>query len=295
MVYPWAYPATIFAASVNIALAHAILATGTYTPGFAYFAAISGGVALAWASKHVELDVYGPSGVDSDFSDSVSAWQSWAVIAGAVSLVLGLVLGITHKPAKAEQATSKANRFFALVIVGCFWTLMGIVANNFDESYFDRDESKYGNNMRDFRSDSNYLNLVSPFAWDFSIWTAVVASSFGLELLIRGHVTTGIAALAMTQAANLVGWAAKHQNEGSEYADEDDLEPDVRAWTALALVSGVFTFIVCHLIFFGKEKGEQSAVVHVHAPHAQPEPVRTLNPEDRDLFATEGAARHNDH
>jgi hypothetical protein len=252
---------------------------------------------LAWSSKHVEKDVYGPSGdVDSDFTESVSAWQSWAVIAGAISLVVGLVLGLTHKPAKPEATTSKANRVFALLIVGCFWTLMGIVANNFDESYFDRDEGFFGNNMRDFRSESNYANLISPFAWDFSIWTAVVASSFGLELLIRGHVTTGIAALTMTQAANLVGWAARHQNEGSPDPVEDDLEPEVRAWTALALVSGVLTFLVCHFIFFGKEKGEQSAVVHVHAPHAQPEPVRTLNPEDRDLFATEGgAARHNDH
>jgi hypothetical protein len=250
-VYNWAYPATIFAASVNIAVAHATLSTNTYTAGFSLFAGLTGLIALAWASTHVKQDVYGESETQgsNDFGESVRAWQSWAIIAGAVSIILGLVMALTApKPqSNGEQPKRKMGFVFvALLLLLTFCTLVGIVAGLFDNHFFDRDESVYGNDMRAYERDdaNNFANDVSPFSWDFSIWTSAVGAAFALSLLTNSHGMNGIAALTVTQAANLVGWAAKTANTGSQDPTQDQLEPESRAWSAIALVGGIISFLI---------------------------------------------------
>jgi hypothetical protein len=299
IAYNWAYLATIFAASVNIALAHAILRTGSYTSGFAAFAAVTGIIALAWVSKHNDYGTFGPES-DNSFTSTVLAWQSFGVIAGAVSFILGMILAVMHKPAKTdddEKQNKTVSRGVALLIVIVFFTLIGIVAALYDKSLLDRSQGTYGNDERVVGGGGNYANNISPFAWEFSIWSSAVAASFGIELLVHGGGSTGIAALTATQGANLVGWAAKHSNVGSVRAQWDQLKGITRAWEGVALVAGVVAVLVALSILrinaHGKrgQDGQPPVVVHP----ANPEQARSLNPEDRYLFHTEGGKPRDEH
>jgi len=288
--YNWAYPATIFAASVNIALAHSVLRTGTYTQGFAAFSLITGTIALAWASKHQDKGEWGNKG----FSSSVNAWQSFAIIAGAFSIIVGLLMLVFHKATKTDDQAppnKMVGRVGALVIVVVFFTLIGLVSSLFDKSFLD--SSHQGNDMRVWESNKGdpYANYVSGFAWDFSIWASAVAASFGLELLFHGFATGGITALALTQSANLVGWAAKHTNVGSQNPDKDNLNSRTRAWEGVALVAG----IICVLVALrGLHRSKSSATAPAPQQQNNPEAAKSLNADDRDLFAT-GGAKQGDH
>jgi hypothetical protein len=291
VVYNWAYPATIFAASVNIALAHAVLRTGTYTQGFAAFALITGTIALAWASKHQDKGEWG----DQSFSSSVHAWQSFAIIAGAFSIIIGLLMVIFHKTTKTDDQAPPnkvIGRIGALIIVIIFCTLIGIVSSLFDNSYLDKEH--HGNDMRNFESNKGnpYANNVSAFAWDFSIWASAVAASFGIECLFHGAATGGITALALTEAANLVGWASKHANVGSLDPDKDNMNSTTRAWTGVALVAGV----ICVLVTFKGLQSSKASSQTAPAPAQQnnPDAAKSLNADDRDLFAT-GGGKQGDH
>jgi uncharacterized membrane protein len=290
IAYNWAYWATIFAAAVNIALAHAVLRTGTYTQGFAAFALITGVIALAWASKHQDQGEWG----DDDFSSSVNAWQSFAIIAGSFSIIIGLLMLIFHKATKTDDQAppnKMIGRLGALIVVVVFLTLIGLVANLFDNSFLDSDHQ--GNDMRNWQSNKGdpYANDVSGFAWDFSIWASAVAAAFGIELLFHGVATGGITALALTQSANLVGWAAKHANRGSLDPDHDNLNSDTRAWTGVALVAG----IICVLVALkGLHRSKSSATAPAPQQQNNPDAAKSLNADDRDLFAT-GGAKQGDH
>jgi hypothetical protein len=313
IAYNWAYPATIFAAMVNIALAHTILHTGSYSQGFAAFSAITGVIALAWASNHEDEGSYGNSG---DFTDTVTSWQSWAIIAGATSLVLGLIMTVRQigdkkrRDAGAESSPSdnKAVRVVAFLVVVVFFALIGLVSALFSKQYLDRKYSNYGNDMRviGHRSE-NYANQVSPFAWDFTIWSSAVVASFGIELLINGWKYPGITALVFAEAANLVGWAAKHTNVGSVQDDWEKLDSITRAWEGVALVAG---FLAClgalSLLKSRREAIRPGDATRFHTVshrestagltggqgqgQGQPEGRReTINEDDQSLFKTAGS------
>jgi hypothetical protein len=294
--FNWAYTATIFAASVNLALAHTMFRTGTYTSGFAAFAAITGVIALAWAGQHHDRGEWNTS--SADFTDTILAWESFAVIAGAISLILGLFLAFTAERRKDHEGSEgKVGRLGALVVVLVFFTLIGFVAALFVKQFLVREGLVYGNDMRmvggelypDVREE-NFGNQVSPFAWDFSVWTSAVAAAFGIEVLINGWGSGGIAALTLTQAANLVGWAAQHTHVGSVRPKFDNLDDLTRAWEGLALVGGIITALLAFYILSRRDGKADGNPVVVHHQREQGVPMddrqQSLGEEDQNLFKT---------
>jgi len=267
IVFNWSYNASIFAAAVNLAVAIAIIVTGTYCSGFAIFGALSGLVALAWASKHQDLGAT----QGADFTDTAQSWMSFAIIACAFELIGGIVLlakGVSHPQVKSSAALKGG----ALLVLLGLCTVVGLVAALFDYQYFDDYYSVNGDNFNRV-GPGNYANLVSPFAWPISIWTSVVGSAFALAIIIRGSPSTGLAALSLTEAALLLGWASNHVYFGS--ALSNNLNPLTRAWEGVALSFAVLLFFLAGymLVIVPSEKHEdahpQGAVPHTdEAPHS---------------------------
>jgi hypothetical protein len=297
--FNWAYPATIMAASVNLALAHTLFRTGTYTSGFAAFAAITGVIALAWASQHHDRGEWTVTG--EDFTDTVLAWESFAIIAGAISLICGLALAFKAERRKVdgEGSETKVGRFGALIIILVFFTLIGFVAALFVKEFLIREGVVYGNDMRMVGGDlapdvreENFGNQVSPFAWDFSVWTSAVAAAFGIEVLFHGWGSGGITALTLTQSANLVGWAAQHTRIGSVRPKFRNLDDLTRAWEGLALVAGILTAILAFYILSSRRDLKPDGAPVVVHQREQGVPMddrqQTLGEEDQNLFKTGG-------
>jgi len=211
--------------------------------------------------------------------------------------------------AESAQTDNRAARVVALGLVVVFFTLICIVASLFSKQYLDRKYSNYGNDMRVIGKQSkNYANQISPFAWEFSIWSSAVAASFGIELLIAGWKYPGITALVFTEAANLVGWAAKHTNVGSVQAGWEKLEPITRAWEGVALVAGFLACLGALSLLKSRRQAirpaggdaarfqtvphhrESTAALTGGQGQGQPEGRReTINEEDQSLFKTAGS------
>jgi len=203
----------------------------------------------------------GGESVSSDFTKTCVTWESFAVIAGVVSLGALVLLFNRDELEQDTKATDEEKQFisrpFALLIVLVFWTLIGLVASLFTSHYYDRAQDKYGNSALVVGADANdYGNSVSPFAWEFTIWSSAVASSMGIDAFVNGVPSTGITALTFTTSLNLVGWAAEHIYVGApSYLDAQshlittDLNPTTRAWEGVALVSGSLAFLLSIWIF----------------------------------------------
>jgi len=249
ILFNWAYPATIYAASVSVAVAFALLAVGKegVSAGFGVFQLVTGVIALAWASN---LQDQGRNGHGS-FSDTSDAWQSFAIIAGAWSIVAGLIILVRSvRPEnilnRLENVAKNVNRGLALLLVIVFCVVIGQVSSLYHKHYISAAPAPgRGNDMLivDADGNHNYGNAVSPFAWPISIWTSAVVVSFGLEIIAKGGAAhTGIVALALTEAANLLGWAAQHDHFGSPVADS--IEGTTRGWAAVCLGGSVVAFFL---------------------------------------------------
>jgi hypothetical protein len=254
---------------------------------------------LAWAGQHHDRGEWTVTG--ADFTDTVLAWESFAVIAGSISILIGLALAFRAERKKQDNEGSevKVGRFAALIIIAVFFTLIGFVAALFVKEFLIREGAVYGNDMRmvggdlypDYRKE-NFGNQVSPFAWDFSVWTSAVAASFGIEVLFHGWGSGGITALTLTQSANLVGWAAQHTQIGSVRSQFDNLDDLTRAWEGLALVGCILTAILAFYVLSSKKDGKPDGPVVVHHQREQGVPMddrqQTLGEEDQNLFKTGG-------
>jgi len=248
ILFNWSYTASIYAASVSIANAFAILYAGATSAGFGAFQAGTGVIALAWASKHFDLGSEG----SGDFSDTLKTWVSFAVIAGAYSVIAGGVLFVTAKAHITKYAVQgiplTLHRLSALAGLIVFFTLIGEVSSLFASHYVDHGRSLRGSNMLIVGND-NYGNVVSPFAWPISIWTSVVVCSFAVELLFKFPVPSGgITALALTESANLLGWAAEHTYFGS--AHYDSIQGNTRGWQSVAMGSCVCAFLFTKYLLY---------------------------------------------
>jgi len=252
IVSNFAFPASIFAAAVAIAVSSSVLFTGSHTLGFSALTFVTGVIELAWTSTQYDQ---GRNTRDDDnkhdFTATTKAWESWAIIAAFFSILIGLIFSVQHSSPRVEKPVANAHRGMAIPIVIVFWTAIGLTASLFQNYYFDRSWSVYGNEMRVIGG-HNFGNQMSGFAWEHSIWSAAIASSFGIELLKHG-VGTGIAALALTTSANLVGWAAAHQYIGSAIPGTEELRGRTRAWEALCLISALFAFIIAFLTLQSRE------------------------------------------
>jgi len=237
---------------VNLALAFAIFLTGTCDPGFALYAIFTGFVALAFASKHRDVGEPG----DADFSGTLLAWVSFAVIAAVFTLILGAYLAF--KPSTGATAPRLGGAYIgvSILVLISFFTLVGLVSSLFDYQFFDKSNFTAGDNFN-APSNVNYGNAVSPFAWPISIWSSVVGAAFCLATIIKGSPSTGITALAFTEAANLVGWAANHVYFGSRY--NDSIEGLSRAWGAVALGAGVITILLAIRLLRSDHKTQEAA------------------------------------
>jgi hypothetical protein len=266
---------------VAVAVALAVFYYGKPTNGFGAFLFVTGVIELAWASTNVDEDSVG---VD-DFTGTANAWHSFAIMAGVFSILFGLYWAFTKKSATVDdRAHSKnANRGLAFLTVLAFWTMIGIVASLYQHAFLDAQADRYGTNPRitDFatRTDDNYLNQVSAFAWEHSIFAAVVASAMALEILAFGYGSSGIIALTLVNAANLIGWAAYHTYIGSITA-KDELSATTRAWAALALVAGAVTFLSA-LNALRSHSGDD----HASRPIDE---HNSIDAADRDQFVTKG-------
>jgi len=213
------------------------LMTDSFSTGFAWFSMIVNLIASAWASKH---NYYGTTD-SSDFTNTALTWQSFAIIAGALTFFInGFLIFVGGGENKNKPGPSR--RLIGLVVAIIFCTLIGLVAALFDKHFFTPEKTRRGTNMLIVAASptDNYGNSVSPFAWPISIWTSSVCAGFALEVLINGG-STGIAALAVTEAALLIGWAANHTYFGS--AIYDSLDGLTRAWEGVALASALFVFL----------------------------------------------------
>jgi hypothetical protein len=274
IVGSFAFPASLFAAAVAIAVGLALLLTGSFSAGFGSLTFITGVIEIGWAAELYNEGVNNrDNGSGRDFTGTVKAWEAWAIIAGFCSIVVGFV--VTYRDSKAterrgDDKLAKMHGGLAILLVIVFYTTIGLTASLFQDYFFDRSWSIYGNNYRVVGGD-NFGNQVSGFAWEHSIWAAAVAASFGKSLLRSGSVS-GIAALTVTTAANLVGWAAEHHNIGSVRGDSHDLRGRARAWEALCLVSGVCGFLIAVSILrsLRHEDTRKVAAQQVQSPEARP-------------------------
>jgi hypothetical protein len=248
ILFNWSYTATIYAASVAIANAIAIIYAGSTSAGFGIFQAGTGIIALAWASNH--YDVGAESG---SFSNTLKTWVSFAIIAGAWSLISGLILFWTApKPVtrfKVEGVVLTLHKLVAIAGFVIFATLIGEVAALFDHHFLDHGRSLRGSNMLIVGPD-NYGNVVSPFAWPISIWTSVIVCSFALDQLKSAVPSTGITALALTESALLLGWAAEHTYFGSAHADS--IKGTTRGWQSVALGGSAVTFFFAKYLLYSQ-------------------------------------------
>jgi hypothetical protein len=254
ILFNWSYTATIYAASVSISNAFAILYAGATSAGFGIFQAGTGIIALAWASNHFDVGEEG----SGDFSDTLKTWVSFAVIAGAYSLIAGLILVWASKPPTTKYSVQggilAGHRLTAIAMFAIFATLIGQVAALFDHHFLDHGRSLRGSNMLIVGND-NYGNIVSPFAWPISIWTSVIVCSFALEVLRFSVPSAGITALALTESALLLGWAAEHTYFGSAHADS--IEGTTRGWQSVALGgSAVAFFFAKYLLYNQRNKAD---------------------------------------
>jgi hypothetical protein len=277
ILFNWAYTATIYAASVAIAVAISILVSGSVSSGFAGFQLITGVIALAWASNLNDEDTVGTN-PPSDFSDTSLAWQSFAFIAGAYSFVAGLILILKGKAAdspftqKILEKLKLPGRLLAVAFIVLFCTVIGQVSDLYHKHFLDARDR--GSNMLivDPQND-NYGNAVSPFAWPISIWTSAVVVGFSIEVLKNGVAQTGITALALTEAANLVGWAAEHTYYGSQHVEADgqvsgSLEGTTRGWQAVCLGSALVAFFFCLHLLLAQENDLEAKEFITHAADA---------------------------
>jgi len=277
----WSYPASIYAAAVAIALSCAVLFCGRASNGFGALTFITGVVELSWASNNVDEDT-----LNSDsFAGTVNAWQSFAIMSSVFSIFFGLYFSLIKRPVTVDDhAQQKPRRVGAIIAVIILWTMLGIVASLFNDAYINNTgrSRTFGTNPRivDIVNDlpHNYLNQISPFGWEHSIWAGVIISAWGLETLIHGVGSGGMIALSVTYAANLVGWAAEHHNVGS-ITGAKELYSRTRAWEALCLVAGVVSFLIAFALLRHSDSEESAKA---------PEEHNSIEAADRDNFATKG-------
>jgi hypothetical protein len=256
ILFNWAYPASIYAAQVSIAVAFSLLVTGAASAGFGFFQLVTGVIALAWASNLQDEGTYSHS-----FTDSSNAWQSFAIIAGSYSIIVGLFLLVKGKSgeSRAKEPAKLIHRVVAAVLVCVFFVVIGQVSSLFHEHFISRSPSVRGSNMLIVAADhdNNYGNVVAPFAWPISIWTAAVVVSFGMEVIVKGAAQTGIVALALTESANLVGWAAEFVYFGSPV--NNSIEGLARGWGAVCLGGSLVAFLLALEILRNSDNEELSA------------------------------------
>jgi len=204
-----------------------------------FFSFITGIIALAFASAHHKYGAYDASG----FTDTALAYQSFAIIAGASSCVIGIYLAIAGRgDGQVEQKQKNIGRFYGLELLILYWTVIGLVSALYQKHFFDRSES-LGNDFLDvYPERDNYGNAISPFAWTFSIWAGAVGSSLGIEALIKGTANAGIVTLAFTTSANLLGWASQHVYYGSP--NHAQFAGTTRAWEGVALTAACIAITV---------------------------------------------------
>jgi uncharacterized membrane protein YidH (DUF202 family) len=277
----WAYPASIYAAAVALAVAFTIFYHGKPTNGFGALTLVTGVVELAWASANVDEDSVG---VD-DFTGTANAWHSFAIMAAVFSILFGFYFTVSKKSASVDdRAQSKtSNRGLAFLTLIAFCTMIGIVASLYQNAFLDAEAGRFGTNPRisDFatRTDDNYLNQVSSFAWEHSIFAALVASASAIEILAFGSGSGGIVALTVINAANLIGWAAYHTYVGSITVKEE-LAARTRAWAALALVAGAVALLASfHAL--RSQSGDDNATKPTDEHNS-------IDAADRDQFVTKG-------
>jgi hypothetical protein len=260
ILFNWSYTATIYAACVAIGNSIAIFTAGSVSTGFGAFQSFTGIIALAWASNHKDEGSYG-----SDFTHTALTWISFAIIAGAWSFFVGIYLIITGKANESKFAVESKDKSVwyrlagaILFILAC--VIIGQVASLFDEHYLkESSERTRGSNMlivdagptAQNPNGDNYGNAVSPFAWPISIWTSAVLGGFGIDALKHGIGSIGITALALTEAANLLGWAAQHTYFGS--AVFDSIEGTTRGWQAVALGTSILAIFVAFWMLMSQD------------------------------------------
>jgi len=227
---------------------------------------ITGIIALAWAGQYYDEGPFPTT--KGSFTNTALAWVSFAVIAGAFSLFGGIVLIATHKQDEDDKDKNDSrkhySRGFSTLIVLLYCTVIGIVAALFKKHFFERDMNVYGNSPLVVGADhDNFGNSVSPFAWEFSIWTSAVAASFGIEALKYGVPSAGITALTFTTGANLLGWVAEHIYIGP--VAQSNFRSLTRAWQGLALCAAGLAIILAFVSLHGsRDKGEATTATTIH-------------------------------
>jgi len=272
ILFNWAYPATIYAASVSVAVAISILFSGSVSSGFAAFQLITGVIALAWASNLNDEDTVGTN-PPSNFTDTSLAWQSFAIIAGAHSVIAGLILIIKGKAADSPFAAKILEklripaRILSVLLLALFFTIIGQVSSLFHDHFLHGDARGANMLIVDASAADNYGNVVSPFAWPISIWTSAVVCAFSIEVLKNGVAQTGITALALTEAANLLGWSADHTYYGSQIYDS--IEGTTRGWQAVCLGSSIVAFLFALHLLLAHQEDDLQAKEFVTRDHAE--------------------------
>jgi hypothetical protein len=259
ILFNWAYPATIYHTTVSVAVAVSILTRAHVNAGFGAFQAATGIIALAWASNQQDEDSLG----DRDLSDTFESWVSFTIISGSYSFLVGLFLVFKGDAPAAKPAGSPIlTRALAAGAICCFFVILGQVASLYDEHYVDTGSVRGNNMLIVGAGHDNYGNAISPFAWPISIWTAAVVFSFGVEVLKTGTSSTGITALALTEAANLLGWAAQHTYFGSAVVGSDSIEGTTRGWQSVSLGGSLLAFFLAVLVLRANSDEHEHYVHH---------------------------------
>jgi len=241
----FAQSATYVAAAVNLAFAHNILNTGSFTKSFLSLSCFTAIVALAFVSAWYQGDKLSTTKAHARaFTDTAVAWASFVIISTALSVVLWvyfLYKGGEQKPhiSRVEHPKEALAKPRSALNLALNFVLIGLVAKLFQKHYFDRNDKVYGNDPLVVNPD-NYGNIVSAFAWPVSIWAATVACSRVVGGLAAAE-DWGIQFLNVLFSITLVGFASQH----TVFAlDQNGLSITARAWAGLALVTGSVNFVV---------------------------------------------------
>jgi hypothetical protein len=244
MVFSLSISATLFASAVNVSVGHAFLASKTQDAAFNILGAITGLIALGMASEHNRT-----KGINGAKFDNLNlAWQSFAVIAGAMSVIVNVLAW--RKGAGEEAAPATTSPLITVcrfTVLALSFVLFGTVASLINNAY--------GQKAADHKNDVFGFSTVPIYAWMITLYASAVAAS---NMIVNN--TGGITNLTITFSALLLGFAAQSVAFGAD--DNQHLFKNARAWAGIALATAILAILHAHGQVHSKSEAEA-------AQHAQ--------------------------
>jgi len=227
-IFHFAFAVSLFAIAVNLAVAHAMWYTGVYSKGFLALAISFGILTLGFSSSMIQEDT-----ASGSFSDVCVAWQSFNIILGAVTFLLGLAVAKLAPKEEGSIASQEGKgKYWLYVVISLVLVFYALTAVVFDKKYVGETlpAGQWGNSQ----SAMAYL-------------TAFFASCFFISrdyAQLTANNTSGINALALVWGATLLGFISDFVHTFvSPLNTEVGAHPTLKAWEGVGLCVAAISFV----------------------------------------------------